>query len=847
MQKISYKQDSFAWGEIDPLLKGRTDLEQYRYAVEKGRNVFFMPQGAARRRPGLKYLATIALAAGKRARIIPFQYSTDNAFLVIIHGNGSLYIYDTSGTLQDTLSHPYADTEIDELSWTQNLGRLLLFHQNYAPRNVRFLSGAWGIGTQTFTNIPEYTFRDTNATFYPGVDHVEKLGLSDWAATDEFTIVVDGHETAPIAFNGTPATTAANIQAAIEALSNVDSTTVSVAASSTPTSGANSQYFDITMSGNNGSKFWSFEVGQYEFAQTAATTRQYIIEFTTITEGKPSQEPVWGNGVAATETLTLTGNVLNTETVVIDGKTYTGQSVLTNVDGNFLIGATASDSLDNLIAAITLGAGSGTLYAAATTLHPTVTAAAGAGDTMDVTAKSVGEGGNSIAVSETLTNGSWGGANLSGGRTKRGWPRCGIFFQGRWWMGGSKDVPTGVWASRSGQRNDFDTEDDKDDFGIFIDLNDDEVSTVNAFSINRHLQIFSSLNEHYIPKSDSDVITPTNASARRTTQRGSKQGLPVVNVDGATLFIDRTGRQLREFLFQETEQAYTAENVQRFAGHIYDNAASIAYKRSTSVNEPDYVFVVDRDLTGDYSGDLAVFSILRGENISGWSKCTTFRGGAARYGADSSGFWGVAVVDEMTFVLTKRDLTDALTGDTYYLEMFDDNLELDSGSYGDAAASVSGLSRFNAYSGAVAVVDGNYRGAVSISGGSHNLDPDAVSSYQIGLNFPAISGAPYSASVWLKTLPVPVDTQSGSSMPKRRRSGNVFVRVKDTPHMKVNGEDIFDRLAGADVLDQPMPEYTGVFPAYGESQMDYEAALDITQDLPFPMFLLSIAQEAEFE
>ena len=121
------------------------------------------------------------------------------------------------------------------------------------------------------------------------------------------------------------------------------------------------------------------------------------------------------SGAAATGTLTLTGNAVDTETVTIGTKTYTFQATLTDVDGNVLIGATASDSLDNLIAAITLGAGAGTLYATSTTLHPTVTAAAGAGDTMDVTAKVQGTAGNAIATTETLTNGSFGGATLSGG------------------------------------------------------------------------------------------------------------------------------------------------------------------------------------------------------------------------------------------------------------------------------------------------------------------------------------------------------------------------------------------------------------------------------------------------
>lgn len=122
-----------------------------------------------------------------------------------------------------------------------------------------------------------------------------------------------------------------------------------------------------------------------------------------------------GGAAAATGTLTFGGIPLNTETVTIDGKVYTFQTVLTDVDGNVLIGASASDSLDNLIAAINLDAGAGTLYATSTTMHPTVSAAAGAGDTMVATAKASGIAGNSIGTTSTVTLGVWAVATLLGG------------------------------------------------------------------------------------------------------------------------------------------------------------------------------------------------------------------------------------------------------------------------------------------------------------------------------------------------------------------------------------------------------------------------------------------------
>lgn len=117
----------------------------------------------------------------------------------------------------------------------------------------------------------------------------------------------------------------------------------------------------------------------------------------------------------ATGTLTFTGQPLNTETVVVGGKTYTFQSSLTNVDGNVAIGADAATSIDNLYAAINLGSGAGTAYAAAMTANTRVKATSETATTLVVKALTAGEVGNLIASTETLTNGSWGAATLASG------------------------------------------------------------------------------------------------------------------------------------------------------------------------------------------------------------------------------------------------------------------------------------------------------------------------------------------------------------------------------------------------------------------------------------------------
>jgi hypothetical protein len=118
--------------------------------------------------------------------------------------------------------------------------------------------------------------------------------------------------------------------------------------------------------------------------------------------------------------------VANNNTVTIGGQVYTFKSALSagpTVPNEVLLGASDSDSLDNLIAAINGAAGVGTTYSTGTVANAFVTAAAGAGDTMVVSAKAVGPAGNGIAVSQTLTSGSWSSTATTGGAfdTGSGW------------------------------------------------------------------------------------------------------------------------------------------------------------------------------------------------------------------------------------------------------------------------------------------------------------------------------------------------------------------------------------------------------------------------------------------
>jgi len=141
----------------------------------------------------------------------------------------------------------------------------------------------------------------------------------------------------------------------------------------------------------------------------------------TSTTGDVAAAASWSSSVApstkATGTLTIAATVANGDTCTIRSKVYTFQTTLTDADGNVLIGADFAASKANLIAAINLGAGAGTTYAASMTIHPEVTASDPGGNDMLVTAKLGGTAPNAYATTETFTDALniWGAATLAGG------------------------------------------------------------------------------------------------------------------------------------------------------------------------------------------------------------------------------------------------------------------------------------------------------------------------------------------------------------------------------------------------------------------------------------------------
>jgi len=76
---------SFNCGQVSPYMEARSDFAKYPSFCRTLENMLVLSQGPAVRRPGTAYIATAKTGNG---RLIPFEYSTDDTYIIEL---GNLY------------------------------------------------------------------------------------------------------------------------------------------------------------------------------------------------------------------------------------------------------------------------------------------------------------------------------------------------------------------------------------------------------------------------------------------------------------------------------------------------------------------------------------------------------------------------------------------------------------------------------------------------------------------------------------------------------------------------------------------------------------------------------------
>ena len=391
-----------------------------------------------------------------------------------------------------------------------------------------------------------------------------------------------------------------------------------------------------------------------------------------------------------------------------------------------------------------------------------------------------------------------------------GWPKSATFYQARLWFGGSTKRPQTLWGSKTNDFFNFDDGTSLDDEGIDLTLDTDQVNAITSVYAGRHLQIFTTGGEFSIK----DIpITPAKVAVRRETQFGSSK-VPPKNIDGSVIFIDRTGKSIREFLFDYNEDAYTSGTVSLLASHLLNSPVDMDVSRGTANDDANYVYFINSD------GTAAVFNSLRSQEVSGWTKWTT-----------SGDIESVAVVVDDVYFVVKRTINGSVVR---FIETLDPNTYTDANktvTLGSAGTAVSGLTHLNGQESRIRV-DGEVRANLTPSSGAITL-AETGTVVEVGLNY----------TTTIKTMPLNMDFDDGPTLTRKKRIVKVVPNVYQSSGISVNGDRLIDRNFGLS-LNSPPTAFTGLKEMYLLGWTDL-AQVTITQTDPTPMTILGLAIEVE--
>ena len=646
MARFVQLQTNFTTGELDPLLRARVDLEQYANALEKATNVVIQPQGGLKRRPGTRHLFELPASAADGVRIVPFEFSVDDSYMLVfvdlrmyVIKDGAL-VANINGTGNPYLVTTITSTMLDDINFTQSADTMILCHPDLQP--VSLLRGAtdasWTYSSITFDAIPNYAFT---------------LTVTNPAGTI------------------TPSAVSGN---------------VTITASSAVFSAGN--------------------VGQYINAVPQGRAR--IVSFTSTTVVEAIMEfPFFNTSAIAT--------------------------------GNWDL--------------------------------------------------------------ETGYEAVWSPA--------RGWPRSVVFHEGRLFFGGSKSRPSTVWGSKIGLFFNFKADEALDDDAVEAILDTNQLNVIVDMTSGRDMQVFTTGGEFFVPQAGTDPITPATFIFKAVSRNGMKPGTVVEPLSSGTLFIQRQGKSLNEFLFSDAQLTYVSQRISLLCGHLLKDPKRIALRRSTQTDEGDLLFIVN-----EADGGMAVFSLLRSQQVVAPSEFLT-----------DGDFIDVGVDVTDTYVATKR-VFDGVT--KYYMERFEDGLFTDCAFTGGAAASASGLP----HEGEVldVICDGAVQDQETVASGEVTFQRASTTAFEVGLPIPVL----------VRTMPVEIRLQTGTRIAFKKRLVQINAIVENTQHLNLNNNPVPFRNFDNPLLDEPVPSFSGVKRLDGVRGYSREIAVEVTQTLPLKMTLLAL-------
>ena len=498
-------QVSFAAGELAPSLYGREDLAKYAVGLRTLKNFTVHPHGGVSNRAGMRYVAE-AKHAGKAVRLVPFEYSDTDAYLlefgdeyVRFYKNGAQLAKDGSPYELET---PYLEDELRALSFAQSADVLFIVHPNHPPMELaRYADTNWTLEKCAFKGGPFRTMNSTDTT----------IALS--SMTGNVTLTASA-----ALFN------AGHAGALFSVFHHVDEVTKK-------TSGDLSASWGVEVKAYEGwhvlsSGFWggTVRLQRYDEDEARWTDIYTFTSGSTETSCKNYEE---SGTVEEPTRFRLTADSFTT--FLPDGNTDADR-------GYFELTAEAAD------------------YECCIRVN-------------SVTSSTVAQGTFEKDAASTRATRNWSEGAWS---DYRGWPCAVGFNQDRLCFGGNASEPQNVWMSVTGDYYNFERHLVlQDDDAVTASLVSRKVSPVRAFVPLSSLVVLTAGAEWTISAGGTkSAITPSSLEANVQGYRGASMVTPVV-IGNMVLFVQKQGKIIRDLGYAFESDSYSGNDLTVLATHLF--------------------------------------------------------------------------------------------------------------------------------------------------------------------------------------------------------------------------------------------------------------------------------------
>lgn len=815
MAKASPIQTSFNAGEFAPEMEGRIDIAKYGSACRRMENGIPLVQGPCRRRAGTKFVTEVK-ASANRTWLARFEFNTEQAY-VLEFGHQYIRFFTDNEALLETaqnitgitqanpgvLTYAGADPVNGDWMYLKDIGGMIQLNgKTVKVANVNAGANTFELDEIDGTNISTltygaYTAGGTMARVYTLTSPYAVADLIN----DDGSFSLEMRQSGDIIYICHP-------DYPTQELSRISATSWTIA------------NFDY-----DGGPFDDYDPDQtttvYASAATGAgiTITASAATFAATDVGRLIYlEQKKANAITMWETAKVVGAGSRRRS---DGKTYytAAGGTTGNVRPTFISGSAYDGDTGVLWVFEDPGYG----WAEIT----------GFTSTTIVTATVISQIPNQCVLIANATT-RWA---LSSWGSVPGYPSHVTFFRNRLVFARATDRK--IWASVAGDYGNFQDRDDAGivtaDMAVTVSVDSDESNKIQYIVPGEVLVIGTANGEHVCKEmTDSEPFGPSNVTINRSSKYGSRAVQPV-SVGSSVLFVQRSGRKLREIVYDSIKGGYQSLDMSIMAPHMVGKGKSIvqmAYQK-----EPhSVIWVVLND------GALKGFTFNREQYaeppFGGWHRHT---------------IGGDGIVESVVCVPSPTNDRDDLwmivrrtvNGNSVrYIEYMkaeyengddqEDSFYVDCGlTYDSTAATViSGLRHLEGKTVDV-LADGATHPQRTVSGGAITLQL-AASVVQIGLPCP----------FKLATLRLEAGAQDGTAQGKTKRINRLVVRLLDTlggsmgPSETTVDEILFRE--GSDPMDSAPPIFTGDKEMPWPGGYEKEGYVWYVNDSPLPATIVAI-------